>query len=144
MTNNEVKDIYNFIIEKYPLKNIPITSKINTISDIYKLRISHFSIIDSYDLTKSIDLHNVSHVYINNKWISSIKYKHLICNSMRYRDLDYFIKYQYYVPLFNLPNMKIEKICKNNEIIKIKYIDTSVKIYKSSFPNHFTFTPLKI
>jgi hypothetical protein len=40
--------------------------------------------------------------------------------------------------------MKIEKICKNNEIIKIKYIETSVKIYKSSFPNHFTFNSLNI
>ena len=144
MSKNEVKNIYNLITELYPLKNIPKTSKIKNIEDIYKLRLSHFMIIGSYDLSKSIDLDNVLRVYVNSKWISCIKYKKLVCCNMRYRDLDYFMKYKNYVPFFNLPNMKVEKICKNNEIIKVKYIDTSITIYNSSLNNDFIFNSLDI
>ena len=151
MSKEEVKDIYNFIVEKYPLKNIPNSSKIKNISNIHKLRLSHFSIINSYDLTKSIDLKNVSDVYINSKWITKNEYKKLVAQNMRYRDLDYFMKFPDYVPVFNLPNLKIEKLRNNNnKIIKIKIIDTHIKfdthikIYKSVLQNHFTFNSLDI
>jgi len=144
MSKDEVKTLYNLITELYPLKNIPKTSKIKNIKDIYKLRLSHFIIINSYDLSKSIDLNNVSRVYVNSKWISSITYKKLVCCNMRYRDLNYFMKYKNYVPMFNLPNMKVEKICKNNEIKKVEYIDTSIVIYKSSLNNDFIFNSLDI
>jgi len=145
MSKEEVKDLYNFIIEKYPLKNIPKSSKIKNIIDIQKLKLSHFSIINSYNLTKSIDLKNISYVYINSKWVAKNEYKKLASQNMRYRDLDYFMKFNDYVPLFNLPNLKIEKLRNNNnKIIKIKIIDTNIKIYKSSLSNHFIFNSLDI
>jgi hypothetical protein len=142
MSKKEIKDIYNFIIEKYPIKN---SSKIKNIPDIQKLRFSHFSIINSYDLTKSIDLKNISYVYVDSKWISKNKYKNFASQNMCYRDLDYFMKFPDYVPFFNLPNLQIKKLHNNdNDLIKINIIDTHIKKYKYKIPNHFIFNSLDI
>ena len=146
MSAIEIKNIYRWIKSIYPLKNeLPTISEIKTISDLSSLKLSHFTIVNAFNIEKCLTIDEIKCVKINKKWITINEYMNMIVNTIEYRNLSFFLENPNDIPECNLSSLKIEELCTTAHTIKPHYNKlSSTSNPKTNISNHFTFPSLDL
>lgn len=137
----EAKAIYRWIKSIYPLpRELPPLSAVRTLADIIALKLSHFVVLKSFDLTKSILLRGITHVQANGQWMPIRTYVRLLAQSLPYKDLVFWLAYPDRIPVCHLPTLRIERVIP----ITPSFIKLPSPIKDAHGANHFTFPTLDI
>lgn len=154
-TDIQIKTIYKWIKSIYPLKkNLLPISDVDSLADIFSLKLSHFTILNGVLINKIINSENISHVKIPlvKDWITINEYLRLLCRNIEHKYLIFFVENPYKIPKCTLPGLEIEKIkTHSNHELNPNYINTgldNIKLNKTqkirTTPNHFVFPSLDI
>ena len=146
MSAIEIKNIYRWIKSIYPLKHdLPNMAEIKTISDLSSLKLSHFTIVNAFNVGKYITIDDIKYVKIDGNWITINEYMNRIVNTIEYRNLSFFLENPNDMPECNLSSLKIEELCITAYTIKPHYsILSSTFNPKTNMTNHFIFPSLDL
>jgi hypothetical protein len=146
MSAIEIKNIYRWIKSIYPLKNeLPTIAEIKTISDLSSLKLSHFTIVNAFNIEKCLTIDDIKCVKIDGNWITTNEYMNRIVNTIEYRNLSFFLENPNAIPECNLSSLKIEELCTNTDTFKPHYrILSPTSNSKTNMSNHFTFPSLDL
>jgi len=146
MSETEIKDIYRWIKSTYPIKkDLPTISDIHTINDLIALKLSHFTIVNAFNIEKYISIDDIQYIKINEKWIPVNKYMNMIVNTIEYRYLSFFLENPKCIPECTLPSFKIAEVCTNTHRSAPHYRNLSSTWNPMKYgSNHFIFPSLDL
>jgi hypothetical protein len=139
----QIKDIFSYLKKNYP-EPLPPSSEIKTYADLIHLNLSHFQ-CEILNYNKNIDLHNVTHILLENIWVTVGEFAKLIVPLIHNNKRILLVKHPNFLPVVEF--YEIKSVKKHGKVV-----DPSYKYYDIAYPgpksalanNHYTINSFSI